>query len=105
MRPCQTPLTGLSWIRRTAYLVSCSLVALLKVTCSSVVRSWLRLVKVFRGGHTVTRGNLMSAIGRVSMVVVTGLSAQSWIELSVNLREVSQWPEKAVFKCLFSRVS
>ena len=38
--------------------------------------SMLRLVKEFLGGQTVTLGNSSSEIGRVSIVVVIGLSAQ-----------------------------
>ena len=36
----------------------------------------MRLVKLFLGGQTVTLGKSISLIGRVSMVVVIGLSAQ-----------------------------
>ena len=41
-----------------------------------MTRSGLRLVKLFLGGQTVTLGNTRSVMGRVSMVVETGLSAQ-----------------------------
>ena len=34
-------------------------------------------MKVFFGGHTVTTGKVISDIGRVSIVVFTGLSSQA----------------------------
>ena len=36
----------------------------------------MRLVKLFLGGQTVTLGKSKSVMGRVTMVVETGLSAQ-----------------------------
>ncbi len=36
----------------------------------------MRLVKLFLGGQTVTLGKSISVMGRVSMVVEMGLSAQ-----------------------------
>ena len=37
----------------------------------------MSLVKLFLGGQTVTLGKVISVMGRVSTVVVTGLSSQA----------------------------
>ena len=56
-----------------------------KVIFLDLTRSGLRLVKLFLGGQTVTLGKSISLIGRVSMVVEIGLSAQlekdCWIKI------------------------
>ena len=53
-------------------------------------RSGMRLVKLFLGGQTVTLGKSMSEIGRVSMVVEMGLSAQlekdCWIKTAAPVK-------------------
>ena len=68
------------------------LMVLLNVKFLAMTRSGLRLVKVFLGGQTVTLGNSRSVMGRVSMVVETGLTAQlekdCWIKMAA--------PEKPV---------
>ena len=50
----------------------------------ALTRSGLRLVKLFLGGQTVTLGKSSSEMGRVSIVVETGLVDQlekdSWIK-------------------------
>ena len=57
-----------------------------------MTRSGLRLVKLFLGGQTVTLGNTRSVMGRVSMVVETGLSAQlekdCWIKTAAMVKPV-----------------
>ena len=52
------------------------LVELFTDTFSNIISSWLRSVNVSLGGHTVTFGKDILVIGRVSIVVVIGLSAQ-----------------------------
>ena len=42
----------------------------------ALARSGMRLVRLFRGRQTVTLGKSSSEVGRVSMVVEMGLSAQ-----------------------------
>ena len=55
-------------------------------------KSGMKLVKVFLGGQTVTLGKSSSEMGRVSMVVVTGLSAQlekdCWIKTAATVKPV-----------------
>ena len=52
----------------------------------------MRLVKLFLGGQTVTLGKSISVIGRVSMVVEMGLSAQlekdCWIKTPAPVKKV-----------------
>ena len=53
-----------------------------------LMRSGLRLVKLFLGGQTVKWGKSRSDMGRVSMVVVMGLLAQlendCWIRMAAT---------------------
>ena len=55
-------------------------------------KSGMKLVKVFLGGQTVTLGKSSSEMGRVSRVVVTGLSAQlekdCWIKTAATVKPV-----------------
>ena len=57
-----------------------------------LTKSGMKLVKVFRGGQTVTLGKSSSEMGRVSRVVVTGLSAQlekdCWIKTAATVKPV-----------------
>ena len=57
-----------------------------------LTRSGMRLVKLFLGGQTVTLGKSISVMGRVSMVVETGLIAQlekdCWIKTAAPLKPV-----------------
>ena len=57
-----------------------------------ISRSGLRLVKLFLGGQTVTLGKSSSEMGRVSMVVETGLLAQlekdCWIKNPATVKPV-----------------
>ena len=50
----------------------------------------MRLVKLFQGGQTVTLGKSISVMGRVSMVVEMGLSAQlekdCWIKTEATVK-------------------
>ena len=52
----------------------------------------MRLVKLFLGGQTVTLGKSISVMGRVSMVVEMGLSAQlekdCWIMTAAPVKPV-----------------
>ena len=57
---------------------------------SDMARSGRRLVKLFLGGQTVTMGKSSSEMGRVSIVVETGLVDQlekdSWIKTPAPMK-------------------
>ena len=60
-----------------------------------LMRSGLRLVKLFLGGQTVKWGKSRSDMGRVSMVVVMGLLAQlekdCWIRIPAPEKPATEW--------------